>query len=254
MAAESAQVGLPLESTLARLRDANLYDAVRAFAAGREVPGSGSANALAAAVAACLTVSVAIKTYKHDGTKYVHVRDTAIDVERRATRIAEQLLDLVEEDSAAFAPVIAIRRNTGRLSDPILQDRSLRTEVAALKPATEIPLRIGRLAIDVAHLATTMLDSGFTPARGESYTALSQAIAALDGAIFVAQLNVKTVRGRIAKLNDPELEAEWVTRMVRNCAELRAAWHGLRVREHIARKASDREMFGEPATEPAEAG
>ena len=92
----------------------------------------------------------------------------------------------------------------------------------------------------------SMLDSGFAPARGESYTALAQAIAALDGSIFVAQLNIKTVRQRIAKLNDPALEADWMTRMIRDLRQLREEWRELRVREHLARKASDGEILGAP--------
>jgi hypothetical protein len=166
-------------------------------------------------------------------------------VERRAKRIAERLLELVDQDSVAFAPVIAIRRNTGRIDDPILQDASLRSEVAALKPATEIPLQIASLANQAGELALTMLDIGFIPARGEAYTALGQAIAAIDGAAFVAQLNVKTVRQRIARLNDPALEADWVTRMIRDIRGARSDWRALRVREHLARTSADREMLNE---------
>lgn len=105
-----------------RFRESSVSDLLHSFAAGKEVPGSGSANALAAALGACLTASVAIKTYKASDTKYLHVQQTAVEVERRATRIVERLLKLVDEDSAAFAPVIAIRRETGRIDDPILQD------------------------------------------------------------------------------------------------------------------------------------
>jgi len=160
----------------------------------------------------------------------------------------------VEEDSAAFAPVIAIRRRTGRVDDPIIQDAALRSEVAALKPATEIPLQVARLAVQVGELALIMLDSGFAPARGESYSALAQTIAALDGAIFVAQLNVKTARQRIAKLNDPDLEAHWIARMVREIRELRASWRELRVREHLARRAADRETFTQPIANAPRSG
>lgn len=223
---------------------------LREFAAGREVPGSGSANALTSAIAACLTASVAVKTHRAPEIRYVQVQQTAVDVERRARRLAERLLELVDEDSAAFAPVIAIRRRTGRVDDPILQDAALRQEIAALKQATEIPLQIAELTADAAELALTMLDSGFAPARGESYTALAQTIAAIDGAVYVAQLNVRTVRKRIARLNDPELEADWIQRVVRDLKQVRARWRELRVREQLARKAMDAETFAAPAATP----
>lgn len=230
--------------TVYHFRESTVFDLLRSFAAGKEVPGSGSGNALAAALATCLTTSVAIKTHQAQGTRYVQVQQSARDIERRANRLFERLLDLIDADSAAFAPVIAIRRRTGRVDEAIKQDEALRAEVAALKPATEIPLEIARLATEAGELALSMLDSGFVPARGESYTALGQAVAAVDGAVFVAQLNIKTVRRRVAKLNDPELEAAWLTRMVRDIRDIRAGWRELRVREQLARKAADSETRG----------
>jgi formiminotetrahydrofolate cyclodeaminase len=185
------------------------------FASADAVPGSGSANALAAAMAASLTASVAAKTYRSDNLKYVHIKQTAADIDARARRVGDKLTTLFEDDSAAFAPVIALRRETGKAGDTHLQDVARRKEVMALKPATEFPIEIARLSAEVGELALTMLDSGFTPARGESYTALGQAIAAIDGALYVAQLNVRTVKQRINKLNDRELEADWLRNVLR---------------------------------------
>lgn len=225
----------------------SLASVLEAFAAGKEVPGSGSANALCAALGACLTASVALKTAKSDKLKYLPVKQTSADVERQARKIAAQLQELLDHDSAAFAPVIAIRRETGRESDKYRQDQALRKEVAALKPATEIPLQIATLANRVGELALTMLDSGFEPARGESYTALSQAIAALDGALFVARLNIKTIRQKTAKLNDPLLEGDWVKRALLRVAEIREQAKTLRVRASMADTALDSSFQATPA-------
>jgi formiminotetrahydrofolate cyclodeaminase len=225
------------------LRDLKVSALLTEFAAGNPVPGSGSANALAANLAACLAASVAIKTYKAPGATYRHIQQTAIDLERRAHRIGQELLDLLEEDSAAFSPVIAIRRDTGRAGDAVLQDSSLRQEVAALKPATIIPLRIAELAAEVADLALKMLAGGYAAAQGESYTALAQAIAAVDGAMFVAQLNIRTIRRRLQKLNDPELEADWIRLRLRDIEALRTRWRSLRLAEHRARRSLHKETF-----------
>lgn len=174
--------------------------------------------------------------------KYIQVQQTARDVERRATRLHARLLELFEQDSAAFAPVIALRRMTGRIDDPIRQDAAVRAEIAALKPATQIPLEIAELAFEAGQLAMLMLDSGFAAAKGEAYTALVQSISAIRGAVYVAQRNIKTVRNRVAKLADPALEADWLTRMVRDVRAAREHERELRLREHLARKASDDEM------------
>jgi len=216
-----------------------LSDVLQAFAAGREVPGSGSANALAAALAACLTASVAAKTHHSNSIKYINVKQTAADVERRARSLALELQELLEHDSAVFAPVVAIRRETGKESDVIRQDNALRKEVAALKPATDIPVRIAQLAIQVGELAVLMLKSGFEPARGESFTALTRAIGAVDGALYVARLNVRTIRLRANKLNDPRLEAPWIEMMLRRIGSIRNAVKVLRLRASLADKALD---------------
>lgn len=235
-----SRLGAPeAEATLGRLR---LIDLLNEFAAGKEVPGSGCANALTAAIAACLTASVAAKTHRSDALSYIHVKQTAVDTERRARKIAERLARLLEDDSAAFAPVVALRRETGKAIDKILQDDARRKEVAALKPATEIPLEIARLAVETGQLALTMLDSGFQPARGESYTALLQSIAAVDGAMFVARLNLLTVKRRIEKLNDPLLEADWIKRISRDLHNLSADMTELQVRQDLARKAIEKQQ------------
>src|SRR5688572_19243293 len=119
------------EREVARLGPQPLSVVLEAFAAGQPVPGSGSATALTAAIGACLTTSVALKTSGAKGTAYIHVRQTALDVERQARRLSRDLQNLLEDDSAAFAPVIALRRSTGRIDDPLRQDEALRAEIKA---------------------------------------------------------------------------------------------------------------------------
>ena len=58
------------ETDLPNLRQLSLTDVFDAFAAGHEVPGSGSANALTAWLAACLVASVATKTSRSPSLKY----------------------------------------------------------------------------------------------------------------------------------------------------------------------------------------
>jgi len=218
-----------------------LVDVLNDFAAGKPVPGSGSANALVAAIAACLAASVAVKTQVSSDLKYINVTQTAADVERRSRFLAAELVKLLEDDSRVFAKVVAIRRDTGRQVDRILQDDAMRREIAALKPAIIIPISIANRALEVGQLSVVMLDSGFTPARGESYSALIQSIAAMDGSLFVARLNLRTIRTKAAKLNDPLLELPWVEARLREIGQIRESMVELRLREQLARKASEME-------------
>jgi formiminotetrahydrofolate cyclodeaminase len=216
-----------------------LVDVLNDFAAGKPVPGSGSANALVAAVAACLAASVAVKTQVSSDLKYINVTQTAADVERRSRFLAAELVKLLEDDSRVFAKVVAIRRDTGRQVDRILQDDAMRREIAATKTATTIPISIANRALEVGRLSVVMLDTGFIPARGESYAALIQSIAAIDGSLFVARLNLRTMRAKASKLNDPLLELPWIESRLRDIGQIRESMMELRVREQLARKESE---------------
>jgi len=212
-------VSQPLDSVLER------------FSAGKAVPGSGSANALVASIAAALVSSVARKTSSSDKLEYLVFRDTSKTIARQADRERHRLLELLDLDAISFAPVVAIRRETGKLSDPILQDAAMRQEIANLRPATEIPQEMAERSIRVAHLASTMFDVGFSEARGESLTALYAAAAAAECCVAIAEINIKRVRSCAAKLNDPGFEAGWLDRMRIRNQELRLQIEEIKTRQ-----------------------
>lgn len=200
-----------------------LVDTLDAFAAASEVPGSGSANAVTAAIAAALIVSVAEKTALHaDEPRYRSVSDDATRVARRGRSLVRELLILANDDAEAFAPVIAWRRKakTLRASDHYDHDQALRKEIAATKPATEIPLNIAAISLEIAEDAILMLQHGFRPARGESFSALLAALASAEGAIYVARLNVATVSKKITTLDDPGYERPWLKLILGRTEEL----------------------------------
>src|SRR3954447_15749612 len=85
-----ALVSQPLDSVLTQ------------FSAGKEVPGSGSANALAASIAAALVGSVARKTSASDKLRYLPVRESSKTIARQADRERVRLLELVDLDSISF--------------------------------------------------------------------------------------------------------------------------------------------------------
>jgi formiminotetrahydrofolate cyclodeaminase len=212
----------PLSSLVLPNRDTSLAAAIDAFASGHEVPGSGSANALVAALAAALIASVAEKTYaRQELTKYRPISDAAKRIASRAKTRSHKLLELVDEDARAFAPVIALRREAKTLRDEYQQDQSIRTEIAATKPATEIPIEIAVVCIELLEDGFLMLDRGFAPAKGESYSAITALIAAADGALFVATLNVNTITNKAATLSDPGYEHPWLKSTKRSIKELR---------------------------------
>jgi formiminotetrahydrofolate cyclodeaminase len=201
------------------------------FAAGEPTPGSGSANALTAAVAAALITSVAKKTMHRQEPRYRPIQQLSTDIAARSEKLRTELTELIEQDALAFAPVIAHRLATAGLIEEYRQDQSRRREIAFLKPATEIPIRIVEIAISIGTMAISMLEQGFQGAKGESYSALTGAIAAADGSLCVARLNVQAVQQRVKTLNDPKLEAFWLRSILTRIHALRVASRPLRIRE-----------------------
>ncbi len=107
-----------------------------------------------------------------------------------------------------------MRRAAKTLLEKYQQDLALRSEIGATKPATNIPLEIAAIAIEVADKAILMIERGFAGARGESYSALLIALASADGAIYVARLNIQTIARKVKTLNDPGYERPWL-RLIR---------------------------------------
>ncbi|MEA2463635.1 MAG: Formiminotransferase-cyclodeaminase [Acidobacteriota bacterium] len=198
-----------------------LADTLEAFAAATGVPGSGSANAVTGAFAAALVTAVAAKTVtRADESRYRPISDAATRVAARGRVFIDELLILAEEDAKAFAPVIAWRKKAKTLQDHYKQDQAVRKEIAATKPATVIPLKIAAICLEIAQDATLMLQQGFIPARGESFSALLTALASAEGAIYVARLNITTVSKKITTLDDPGYERPWLKLILQRTDEL----------------------------------
>lgn len=214
----------------------SLAETLRAFSAGWEVPGSGSAAALHAALAAAVVSSVATKTYEHrDELSYRASSRTVEVIARRAAAWSRELLELVTEDARAFAPVIAIRREAKTLREKYDQDQALRREIAATKPATEIPIRIASIALRVADDGIFLVERGFVAARGESQSGLLSALAAADSAIYVARLNIGALGKKIVRLNDPGYEKPWLRQVTKKANDLSKMSTGSHKRERVLR-------------------
>jgi methenyltetrahydrofolate cyclohydrolase len=209
----------------------SLAEVVGAFAAVSGVPGSGSANAVTAAIAAALVSSVAAKTVEHAGEpRYRPVSNDAKKAVDRGKHLSNELLILADEDAKAFAPIIALRRKAKSLRERYDLDQAVRKEIAATKPATEIPLKIAQLAFEVADHAAVMLQHGFSAARGESFSALLAALASAEGALYVARMNIMAVSRKITTLDDPGYERPWLKLILRRTEELEARLLGYRDR------------------------
>ncbi len=138
--------------------DLSTGDLLDLFAAGKNVPGAGSAAALQGALAGSLLQAVA---------KYSKAEGLLDEARERS----ERLRKAVDEDAAAFQEFWRSRTSE------------------ALATATEVPLAIARDCAALAAMGLELHEKGFKNARGESAAAAWGALSAGEAALYVARLN-----------------------------------------------------------------
>ncbi|HEX5716829.1 MAG TPA: cyclodeaminase/cyclohydrolase family protein [Thermoanaerobaculia bacterium] len=149
--------------------DRSTGDLLDLFAAGKNVPGAGSAAALQGALAGSLLQAVA-KYSRNEGLL------------NEARERSERLRKAVDEDAAAFQEFWKSRTSE------------------ALARATEIPLAIVRDCAALAAMGLDLHEKGFKNARGESAAAAWGALAAAEMALYVARLNLGSSNEEVRSL------------------------------------------------------
>lgn len=173
----------------APLRNQRIADFLGRLASATPTPGGGGAAALAAAVAAGLTAMTA------------RLSASRIDDSDRCAagldRLRDELLQLADDDAAAYADVLAAMRGPADVSSG---DRSKR-RADALRVASEIPLAVANRAAEVAEVAARLARTGNPHLRGDARTAVHLAHAAATSAAELVAINVQ--QGQL----DPTLAA-----------------------------------------------
>lgn len=145
--------------------DCSAGDLLDLFAAGKNVPGAGSAAALQGALAGSLVQAVARYSLKSDA------RAEALLNESRER--SQRLRRAMDEDAAAFARYWKSRGEED------------------LARAIEVPMAIARDCAGLAVMALELYETGFRNARGESMAAAWGALAAGEAALYAARVNLK---------------------------------------------------------------
>lgn len=169
------------------------------FGAGRHKPGSGSAAALLGLVA-CKMMQTVVTVTRRNTTYAANIPQLEFVASVLATRNEPFFRDAVQRDSEQFdryyKATMAKRAATDAAERRRLTDRA-REE---LMPATEIPLDIARHGLDTAERGMIVYDLGVRHARGDSGVAVSAALSACSGALFIVYLNLLQFReGRWAQ-------------------------------------------------------
>jgi formiminotetrahydrofolate cyclodeaminase len=170
-------------------RDLTLTEFAARLAGSDPVPGGGSASAVSAALAASLVAMVA--RLSQGRPKYADHADLHAAAQPAATRLADELFVLADEDAAAYAAcAFALKLPRQAFADKELRDRQIR-ETAQV--AAEVPLRSVERCHDVLLLAEALAGRSNVNASSDVRVAALLAEAAGRGAAENVLVNLPLI-------------------------------------------------------------
>jgi formiminotetrahydrofolate cyclodeaminase len=180
-----------------------VQDFIEQLASASPTPGGGSASALAGAMAAAMVEMAANLTVGRE--KFRDVEEEMRVVLARAGELRELMLNAVDEDTDAFDEVSAAYKMP-KDSDA---EKAARAEAiqAALKGATEVPLRVAKAAMETYQLGQVAIQKANPNVASDARVAMLLAEAARDGARANVDINLGMIKDEafLARMRD-ELE------------------------------------------------
>lgn len=174
---------VPAQPSLAEL---TVRDLTERLASRSPTPGGGSASALGGALGAALVEMVCELTVGRP--EYEEVDPVARQMGAAAGELRVALLDAAQEDAAAYDLVAEARRLPRHTDEEKAARKSAIAEASVA--ATEVPLRVVRLALDVLDVAARMAPIGNRNAVSDAGVAALFAAAAARGAALNVAINL----------------------------------------------------------------
>jgi len=164
------------------------------FGAAKASPGSGSAAALMGLLAAKLLVTVCDKSQTKEECRASH--KVLAYIKQQIEAVEPKLVELFEKDAREFEEVVALRVARDRAKLPKERERCSKQSQELLETATDNAFHIIDICLKLIDHGIVVFRSGWHAVRGDSGAAISAAIAGVMSGIFIANLNLKTLRGR----------------------------------------------------------
>lgn len=161
------------------------------YGKGSHVPGSGSAAALSTLLAIEMMKTVCKITLKKPNYKNIHKYLEPFLTELE-TRFKPQLLELFKKDIEVFHRVIFYKNRKNKEPDEIKRKEYWIKELDKLKEATEIPMQICQICLELLESAVAIFDRGYNKVRGDSGVAISSLLSAASGSLFIILLNLNS--------------------------------------------------------------
>ena len=173
----------------AQFRDLTLATFVDQLASAEPVPGGGSASAVAASLGAGLVAMVA--TLSEGRPKYADYALTHTSAGNVGRALATRLLDLADEDAAAYAVFgAALRMAKETEAQQAARKEALR---AAARTASTVPLACVEACLDVVNAADSLAGRSNLNASSDLAVACLLASAAAHGAAANVLVNLPAV-------------------------------------------------------------
>lgn len=171
------------------LIDKPVRDLLDAFSSSDPTPGGGSASALAASVGASLLMMVAaLPKTKQNSDEDRAALDRAAGV---LTPLRAQLAEAIDADTTAYDAVVAAYR-LPKGSDEEKQARKDAVQ-RAMRGATDVPLRVMRLASQALAQAAVVAAHGHAGASSDVGVARALLEAGFEGARLNVDINVGSI-------------------------------------------------------------
>ncbi len=160
------------------------------LASNAPAPGGGSVAALSGALGAALVSMVCNLTVGKK--KYADVQDDIEALLAQSDALRQELTDLLEEDVKAYTAYSV----AAKMPRDTEEEKAERTKAmqAALKVATDVPLRIAEAAVKVMDLCMPSAEKGSKWAVSDAGVAVLMAEAALRSAALNVLINLGTVK------------------------------------------------------------
>ena len=166
----------------------------RETASESPAPGGGSISAYMGALGAALATMVANLSSHKRG--WDDRWESFSDVAQQGQRIMDRLLDLVDEDTAAFNRIMDV------FSMPKGTDEEKAARAAALEAATlyatQVPLRTMETALEVLPLCLAMARDGNPASASDAGVGALAAVAGIRGAALNVRINAADLKDRTA--------------------------------------------------------
>jgi formiminotetrahydrofolate cyclodeaminase len=173
-----------------KLTDKPVTNFLDELASNAPAPGGGSVAALSGALGAALISMVCNLTLGKKG--YEDVQDDINDLLVHSEALRKELADLLEADVAAYTGY-SLAAKMPRATDEEKAERAKAMQ-AALKVATDVPLRIAEAAVKVMDLCMPAAEKGNKWAVSDAGVAVLMAEASLRSAALNVLINLGTLK------------------------------------------------------------